>query len=468
MSLRASLAAISIATMALLCAPASVAQLANNQAPIKSATEYELERMDDIDAVYQRWIDFQNNKDLLKQSYALKRLLTLRPYSTVFRWELARVYGQLDDKTAAYDSLILLQQEGMAFDPTSDEAFKPVSDTPAFKHIAKGLEANAKAFGEGKVIKTLAIDDALIESIAFDPASKRYFLGSGKTGAIYSVLPSGESKRFIVPDAVNALAGVHALAVDQPRNALYVASTMLRSFDQFNEKLLGTGGIFQFELSTGKLVRIYPFPADGKVRIISSMVVAKSGELYAADVASVSVLQIRDKQLTEMFSTQTLSSIRGLALSPDHKKLYFSDYDLGLFYADLELNQVRALQLKGQNLGGIDGIYHWGGKYLLAIQNATLPSRIVRVELSADGGALTSVRPLEAGKPELVAPTFGVMNGDALVFISNSQRDLYDATGRIAADEKPWRRQLYQVSARFAMEAQKRAPVLAAPKTQGK
>ena len=437
------------------------AQLAPGNTTVKSATEFELERMQDIGQVYDRLLQFQKSKELQKQVWALQKLLTLRPYSTMFRWELARVYGQLDEKTAAYDALITLQKQGMAFDPTKDPAFKPVSDTPAFKYIAEGLAVNAKPFGDGKAVLTVKSDAELIESIAFDAKRNRFMFGSTKTGEILHVDASGAAKRFVVPDVVNRLAGVYALAIDSKNDYLYASSTMTNTFEKFKPELTGSGGIYQFDLNDAKLLKIFPFPADGNLRIISSMIVANNGDVYAADVASRSVMQIRANKLTQMFTSNALTGVRGLALSADNKRLYFSDYEMGLFYADLELNQIRAMEITGHNLGGIDGVYLWNKKYLIALQNSTLPSRIVRIELNDAGTAIVSLQPLEAAKPDMLSPTFGALRADGFYFIANSQRDLYDASGKIMSGETPERRRIYRIDPKFGLaEAQRQAQAM--------
>jgi len=445
----------------LFVSAAGHAQLAPGNTSVKSATEFELERMTEIGQVYEQLLKFQNSKELQKQVWALQKLLTLRPYSTVFRWELARVYGQLGEKSAAYDTLIALQKQGMAFDPTTDSAFKPVSDTPAFKYIAEGLAVNAKPFGEGKVALTVQSDAELIESMAFDSKRNRFLFASAKTGEILSVDNLGVSKRFVVPDVVNRMSGVYALAIDAKNDYLYAASTMTNTYEKFKPEQMGMGGIYQFDLADSKLLKIFPYPADGRMRIISSMVVANNGDVYAADVASRSVMQIRANKLTQMFTSDALTGVRGIALSADNKRLYFSDYEMGLFYADLELSQIRAMEIAGHNLGGIDGIYLWDKKYLIALQNSTLPSRIVRIELNDAGTGIAALQPLEAAKPDMLSPTYGALKADSFYYIANSQRDLYDASGKIMSGEKPERRRIYRIDPSFGLaEAQRQAQAL--------
>ena len=157
------------------------------------------------------------------------------------------------------------------------------------------------------------------------------------------------------------------------------------------------------------------------------------------------------------------TSLRGLAVSPDEKFLYFVDYELGLRVADLGKSEIRELVADQQNLGGIDGLSYYQGQ-LIAVQNGTIPTRVIRIKLGKDNVSLDGVQPLEANKDELAMPTFGTLVGDDFYFIANSQRDLYGADGKPLDGVSPENRELYQVSARFAWDAgEKGGQMMGAP-----
>ena len=104
-----------------------------------------------------------------------------------------------------------------------------------------------------------------------------------------------------------------------------------------------------------------------------------------------------------------------------------------------------------QNLGGIDGLSYYQGQ-LIAVQNGTIPTRVIRIKLGEDRVSVVGVQPLEANKDALVMPTFGTLVGDDFYFIANSQRDVYAADGKPLEGVLPEDRVLYKVSARFAWE----------------
>jgi hypothetical protein len=413
-----------------------------------------------VGPVMEKLAEYKAKKDLLRQSYALKRLSQLRPYAGGIMWELARTYSLLKDNSGAYDAMLRLQQQGFNYDASNDPDFKNVSNTKVWKYVLEGLAANAKPFGGGKVAFTIQNDAAQIESLAFDATRNRFFSASATTGEIFTVDYSGKTQPFAAPNDENGLFGVFSLAVDAARNALYVGSTAVPSYKSFDSTTYGQGGIVQFELSTGKFVKRFPLPFDGKAHIISAMTVAPSGEVYAADAGIQGVYQLRAGKLTPLFQSPDFTSLRGIAVTSDQKFLYLSDYENGLYIASLERNQVRALTAKNQNLGGIEGMYTYKNQ-IIAIQNGTSPTRILRIALGGNG--ISSVQPLEANKPEMATPTFGAIKGSDLYFIANSQRDLYDGAGTILPGEKAERRKIYQVNVEFATAPAPVLPMLARP-----
>ncbi len=420
-------------------------------APERSADELALAAMSDANAVMAKLEEYKTSKNLQGQAHAYKRLSELKPYAGGILWELARTYSMINERTGAFDTMLRLQQQGFNYDPVGDAAFDNIKDSKVFKYIVEALQTNAKPFGTGKVAFTIQNDAEQIESLVFDATRNRFFAASAATGEIFSVDLAGKTKPFISPSKENGLFGVYSLAVDAGRDLLYVGTTSLPSFKGFDPETFGRGGIAQFELSTGKLRAKYALPFEAKARVISAMTVAPNGDVYAVEVLGNTVYKLRSGTLAPLFNSPEFSSLRGIAVTDDHKYLYLSDYENGLFIASLERNQIRALSAKNQNLGGIDGLYAYRNQ-IIALQNGTSPTRVLRVLLGANG--VEQVQPLEANKAAMSVPSFGTLKGNQIYFIANSQRDLYDGNGKMLPGEKPVRRQIYAVDADFAIQTQ--------------
>ena len=420
-------------------------------APVLSADELALAAISDVNVLMSKLEEYKAKKDLKRQAYVYKRLSELRPYAGGILWELARTYSMINERTGAFDTMLRLQQQGFNFDPIGDAAFDNIKESKVFKYVVEGLQTNAKPFGEGKVAFTIQSDVAQIESLVFDPTRNRFFAGSVATGEIFSVDLAGKTKPFISPSKANGLFGVYSMTIDAARDLLYVGTTALPSFKNFDPNTLGLGGIAQFELSTGKLKAKFALPFDEKAHVISAMTVAPNGDVYAVDVATNTVYQLRAGKLMPLFNSAEFTSLRGIAVTDDHKFLYISDYESGLFIASLERSQIRLLTAKNQNLGGIDGVYAYRNQ-IIALQNGTSPTRVIRVLLGANG--VDKVQPLEANKTAMSVPSFGTLKGNQIYFIANSQRDVYDVNGKISPGAKPARRQIYTVDADFGVQTQ--------------
>jgi sugar lactone lactonase YvrE len=446
--------AVSLAAAVLWCAASSLSAqaLKNAPPPPPTATEIELSKITDVGELLQRAGKWKEGQDMRRYTYAMERLVQLRPYSPTFQYRLAEAYAMQDQKTKAYNALIKVQKQGLAINPDKDKDFDPVRNTQAFKYIIEGLETNAKPWGEGKVAITLAGAPELVESIAFDAKRNRFLVGSVRTGEILSVTKEGRVEVFASPETSPGLRSVFALAVDDERGFLWVGTAGAPQYVKHKSAELGQAALIKFDLAKGEVIEAYPVPVDGVPRNFGSIAVAANGTVYATDAIANVVYQVQDGKLRTLFGVPGSTSLRGLAVSPDEKHLYFVDYELGLRVADLAKSEIRELAKDNQNLGGIDGIYYYDG-HLVAVQNGTIPTRILRIKLDTEKGVIDTVQPLEANKDALVMPTFAALDGEHLYVIANSQRDLYGADGKPFEGERAEDRALYRVSARFAWPA---------------
>ena len=131
-----------------------------------------------------------------------------------------------------------------------------------------------------------------------------------------------------------------------------------------------------------------------------------------------------------------MTSIRGLAVSDDGNILYFADYALGIFGADLKSGTGFPLSHDPAHLvlGGIEGLYWYDGT-LVAIENGISPKRVIRLSLSKDGKSVTRMMPIDVANPAFELPTYGTTAGNDLYFVANSQKGHYGQYGDLK-DEK--------------------------------
>lgn len=392
---------------------------------------------------------FAAEKDLPNLQHATQRLVELRPHNGNYRYTLAATHALQDHKREAYDALVRLQNAGYAYDIANDVRFKNIHGTELWTYLVQNMNANAQEFGEGKVAYSLPAGDLLIESLGWDPVRKQLLAGSAREGKVFRVGKSGALEQYIASDAKNGLWAVMEMAVDAPRDALYVASAAIPHFKHAKKTDFGRAGVFHFKLSTGEFVAKHEIPIDGRSHILSSIAVTPKGDVFAADGILREIWKIEGGKLRFLINNPKLTTIRGMAASD--KALYFADYELGLFGIDLASGnpfEVRATDKV--TLYSIDGLsYHDG--HLVAIQAGFPPVRVMRFELTPDGRAIKSHQALEASRKQFGTPTRGVVGGDTFYFIANTQKHKYDNYGLLLSGAELEPTKVFASDIRFGM-----------------
>ncbi|HVF33914.1 MAG TPA: hypothetical protein VND91_01165 [Candidatus Saccharimonadia bacterium] len=412
------------AAQALLHQPA---QGAAPPPPSPTRVQAELAKLDSAPQVERIAAKFQADGDVPNLQHAAQRLVELRPHNGNYRYTLAAAHALQDHKREAYDALVRLQSAGYAFDIANDERFKKVHGTELWDYLVQNMEANAQEFGEGKVAYTLPAGDLLIESLGWDPVRKQLLAGSAREGKVFRVGKSGALEEYIAADAKNGLWAVMDIAVDAPRDAIYVASTAIAHFKHAKKTDFGRAGVFHFKLSTGEFVARHEVPIDGRSHILSSIAVTPKGVVFVADGVLRELWKIEAGKLRHVMHNPKLTTIRGMAASD--KALYFADYDLGILGIDLASGAAFDVAATDKvTLYSIEGLSYYDG-HLVAIQAGFPPKRVMRFELTPDGRAIKAHQALEAGRKQFGTPTRGVVAGDTYYFIANTQKDRYDMHG---------------------------------------
>jgi hypothetical protein len=441
--------------LVLAALPAPAQQILSDAAPAATELDRKLAAETDVATLQALVMQFRAQGDAASEASALKRLTELRPHLGAYRFELAAAYARQDEKSLAYTALLELQGQGYAYDPRSDERFKPVSTTQVWEHVLKGFDANRQPFGDGEVVHTLPADDLLIESLAWDPKRKQLLAGSAREGKVYLVDGKGKLTPLIQADDKNGLWAVFDLVVDAERGVLWVASTAVPHFKGYKADAdLGRAGVFKFDLKTGKFLKSYLSPTVvGQSFFMSTLALGPDGTVYAADGVNNAVYMIRDDQLRRLFHNERLGGIRGLTVSGDGGTLYFADYERGLFGFDLKTGIPFEVAVpRTLALGGIEGLFWWDG-HLLGVQNGMMPRRVMRLKLDPTGRAIAAVQPIEANKPELSLPTQGVLVDNRLYVIGNSQKNHYDRFGLPRDRSKLEGARIYRIAADWNLAA---------------
>lgn len=349
-----------------------------------------------------------------------RTLAGLAPRSTRALYNLACAQSLTGDAQGAVATLDRLADWGVAFDVGTDADFDPVRDSEGFRDVAARMEALAEPLGGSPVAFALPEKDLLAEGVAHDPKTGDFFVTSVHRRKVVRVGADGRSWDFVAEGRDGLFSAVGVVA-DPARRALWVSSEAGRFMVGFQEGDEGGSFLLEYGLDDGTLRRRIPPPVVGGS--VSDLALGTEGTVYAADPAAARVYRLPpgSDRLEVLVDEGTIVSAQGLAASPDGRLLFVADYVQGIARVDLETREVTFLSAPEDLLvSGIDGLL-LAGDSLVGIQNGLRPHRVVRLRLDPSRSRITGGTVLERAHPRFDEPTLGVIVGEALYYVANSQ-----------------------------------------------
>jgi hypothetical protein len=156
----------------------------------------------------------------------LERIQALRkerPNDGVLVYYEAAFQSQVGQSKLALELLRSLKGRKLGLIPARDLGFDAVWDDKEFQIIRKELADEDAKTPDAPVAFRLKDPKLIPEGIAYDPTSKRFFVGSVAQHKIIVTDAKGEARDFSAPgDKLDAVLG---LAVDAARGHLYAVST---------------------------------------------------------------------------------------------------------------------------------------------------------------------------------------------------------------------------------------------------
>jgi len=358
----------------------------------------------------------------------------LRPNHPRLMYNLAVAYT-LNGKSS--DAIALLRKEaamGLVMPAANDPDFVSLKAQPDFEAVLKQFEQNALPKISSAQAFTVKEKGLVPESVAYDEATKTFYLSSVYKRKILSISPKGESSTFFAE--ADALWSVMGMKVDHARRALWVCTTAHPQMSNFEVADKGKTALLKFDLKTGKLIAKYQ-PADTtKPHWFGDLAINSAGDVFATDSVTAAVYVVRHdtNKLDLLIEGQPFVSPQGLDFTPDQKHLFVADYSKGVFLVDLQTKKVSDIA-SDFTLLGIDGLYYYKGS-LIAVQNGVNPNRVIKLWLSKDLTHFDRFETIEANNPVFDEPTLGVVVKDSFYFVANSQWGTIDEKGQLAPAEK--------------------------------
>ena len=376
-----------------------------------------------VPALLTRVNEAYNAKDYLTFRKSLESLHKLRPNNSDYMYQLVIAYALLDEKSKAYELMLGMQQQGLAYDFTESEHTKNLQGTEVFDYVNDLLKISGNPVGAAEPVFVLPETVVMPETITWDESRQKFLIGTIAEGQILAVDKDGQVTELLKASPENGMWAVFDILVDAPRNRLWVTSASTPGYLRFDPVDKDRSALFEFDLKTLDFIRSHPVPVDGRPHILGSMTIAPNGGIYIADriLPLIYSKPAGEDKLKAVLVLRQMISQRGIAMQSDGRIMYVADREMGIMVVDLEGKQARLLDVPDTfNAGGIDGIYLDNNR-LFVIQNGIRPQRVMRLQLDPGGTKVTSVAPLAVALPEFDLPSFGAIEGEDLYYFANSQ-----------------------------------------------
>ena len=362
-------------------------------------------------AAYQR-------KDFAAAREAMLGALALRPDSPRYLHNLAALCARLDESAAALDYLRRLVALGVAPRIERDPDLGSLQGTTEFAQILQQFAEIRSPTGETEIVAELPGRTGVIEGIAFRARTGDLFLGDVHHRCIWRRDRDGQIARYSAED--EELLGIFGLAIDEQRNALWATMSAVPEMSGYASEMKGYAALAEFNLATSELRRVVPVPIDGRDHGLGDLCVGPDGTVYATDSKAPVIWHLAPdaEELQKSADTPIFGSLQGLVI--ERRTLLVADYMNGLFTVDLATGNINALTPpKNVTLVGIDGVVTVPGG-IVAIQNGVEPQRVIRISLTADLDAVTSVSVLASGLPQLTDLGLVTLVNDRPTFIGST------------------------------------------------
>ena len=340
---------------------------------------------------------------------------------------MARGHALAGDTAAALTVLRELAAMQLPYRLQKDTAFASLQRSPAFGQVAAQMARHAQPALRSQAGFVIRDRGFIPEGIAYDPATKSFFVGSLAQRKIVRVDAKGLTKDFTKPGQ-DGLWSVLGMRVDGPRRLLWACSADFRT---------GRSGLFAYDLKTGKLARKYVLADTTTKHLLNDLALLENGELYVTDSegGTVYTLDPARDQLVVYNPQLRLIYPNGITHLPESRLLYVAHYG-GISVIDLTTKETKPLAAPATiPLFGIDGLY-FHDNTLIGVQNGIEADRIVRFTLGDGGRSVTAIRVLENNHPGFNIPTTGVLAGKSFYYISNSHLRNLQPDGSLKDPEK--------------------------------
>jgi sugar lactone lactonase YvrE len=406
----------------------------NTQGPTAQVVsgEQKFINQDESEKIAEAWrkaAEGWQKNDYKAAAESLKAAYLINPQDDLTINFIAESYAMVRDKANALEWLRKLLTVSPCFFHLPEDATS-ILNSPEYKKLAKSPQRALRH--ESQLAFTLPESDLIPEGIAYDSVDDAFFLSSLHKRKIVRVRVRVKRPPIVEDFSSEGQDGLYStlgMKVDAERRVLWVASSAESFMKGYTKTDEGKAALFKYDLKTRKLIRKYEIGPTPR-HLLNDIALNARGDVFVTDVASGDIFTVsHDKGELEVYIPQgRFKAPNGIAISTDGQKLFVSDMPFGVYVVDVKTKRSHRL---AQNVGispaGSDGLYFYQNS-LIGIVNivSDRASRVARFWLDASGESITRGQALDCAHPLYEWPTTGVVVGDSIYYIANSQFGMFN------------------------------------------
>lgn len=352
--------------------------------------------------------------------------LELVPDHAGMRYNLACALARSGDATAALDQLEAIARMRIAMPIAQDPDLASLHADPRWARVVDTMSRAQEPGGVKHSRTAIELPGFHAEGIAWDSDGERLLLG-GIVGQSLVAVRDAKVVPFATPAPTCSVFGV---AIDPQRSRVWATCSAVAQGKVLPEPK-GWAALLSFGFDGTPYDRLVL--DDGREHLLGDLAIADDGVVYATDTVGGGVVAGKKgaAALDVVLAPGSLPSPQGIVALGD--TLIVADYAVGLVrIADLRMTVLEPPP--DTTLRGIDGLARHDDT-LVAVQNGTMPARILRIDLAKQARAVERVTTLLVPDPADGEPTIASTSGDELRIMQTDRWDrVFDAEGRPRAD----------------------------------
>lgn len=370
----------------------------------------------DVTTVYEQGKKCLADNDHVGYYQYMSQAYELYPQHYAIAYHFGAASASNDKPQQALDLLTKALWMNAELDLTGNNALGRLKSTPGWSDLLSLQQKLQVVVISSDTALVLSDRTLHLESVA---VHKNTFYGASIRQRALFEIKKGVPVEMINRQNSPAFFGI---AIDKRRDMLWASASPIEQMVNFDSTL--QSGVYGYNLSTKRLTKTY---RTTKPSLLGDLVVSNNGELFMSDSKNNVILtRSNGDTLLTFFSSYEFQNLQGIALSDNSQYLFIADYVKGIYRLDLKTLTLKQLTNSTEaSLVGIDGLEYYNGS-LIAIQNGVIHFRVMRYFLNETMDTITSYEVIDWNHPAHHEPTNGMIDGDTLYYVANSQWGGYE------------------------------------------